>query len=245
MTSVTTSSNGRSQEPPGVPHESMVTDRAVRHDEPATGCGSDGPRRVMPLVLACGSLARELRTVLDRSGLGDEVEVDFLPAPLHNRPERIVPAVRERLADVDPTRPVLLAYADCGTGGLLDAFIEDAARDIVRLPGAHCYEVFAGAGRFERLHEDEPGTFYLTDYLALHFDALVWRGLALDRHPELRDLLFANYRRVVLLSQRDDPAIVTAAAEIADRLGLAFVHEPTGLDQFARSVEVPLRRRVS
>jgi hypothetical protein len=202
-------------------------------------------RHATPLVLACGALVRELRAVLDRSGFADLVDVDFLPAPLHNRPERIVPAIADRLSQVDPARPVVLAYADCGTGGLLDAFIERSDRDIVRLPGAHCYEVFAGSARFERLQDDEPGTFFLTDFLTSHFDALVWQGLGLDRHPELREVIFANYRRVVLFSQRDDPTIVVAAEEIAERLGLAFVHVPTGLDPFAVSIETPLRRSVS
>jgi hypothetical protein len=196
-----------------------------------------------PLVLACGAIVRELRAVLERSGFAGLVDVDVLPAPLHNRPERIVPAIRDRLTDVDPARPVVLAYADCGTGGLLDAFIEQSGRDIIRLPGAHCYELFAGTPRFDRLHGDEPGTFYLTDFLTLHFDALVWQGLGLDRHPELRDLLFANYRRVVLLSQRGDATLVARATEIACRLDLEFVHVPTGLDAFESSIVTALRLR--
>jgi hypothetical protein len=204
---------------------------------------SSEPTSARPLVLGCGALVRELRTVLDRSRLADLVEVDFLPAPLHNRPERIVPAIEERLTTVDPERPVVLAYADCGTGGRLDAFVDASDRDIVRLPGAHCYEFFAGTAEFDRLHAEEPGTFYLTDFLTAHFDALVWSGLGLDRHPTLRDVIFANYVRVVLLSQRDDPTIVEAAAEIADRLDLEFVHVPVGLDPFARPVEAAIRVR--
>ena len=195
-------------------------------------------------MLGCGALVRELRAVLVGSQLAEAVEVDFLPAPLHNRPELIVPAIEHRLADVDPDRPVVLAYADCGTGGRLDAFIAECGRDIVRLPGAHCYEFFAGSAEFDRLHTEELGTFYLTDFLTAHFDALVWSGLGLDRHPTLRDVIFANYVRVVLLSQRDDPAIVDAAAEIADRLDLAFTHVPTGLAPFAQPIETAIRLRV-
>ena len=204
-------------------------------DAPAHGASA------RPFVLGCGALVRELRAVLGRSGLSELVEVDFLPAHLHNRPERIVPAIEERLATVDHERPVVLAYADCGTGGLLDAFIARSDRDIVRLPGAHCYELFAGAALFDRLHTDEPGTFYLTDFLTAHFDALVWRGLGLDRYPALRDVVFANYERVVLLSQRDAPATVAAATEIADRLDLAFIHVHTGLDAFADPVDAAVR----
>ena len=198
-----------------------------------------------PLVLACGALVRELRAVLDASGLTDLVEVEYLPAPLHSRPERIVPAIEERLAGLDPDRPVVLGYADCGTGGLLDAYIARAERPITRLPGAHCYEFFAGSDRFERLHDEELGSFYLTDFLAKHFDAIVWQALGLDEHPELRDTLFGNYTRVVLLSQTDDQTVVEAARAAAERLGLAFVHEPTGLAAFAAPVEVAIRGAIA
>jgi hypothetical protein len=193
-----------------------------------------------PLVLACGALVRELRAVLEQSGLGEAVEVVYLPAPLHNRPERIVPEIEQRLAAVDPERRVFLGYADCGTGGLLDAFIDANEREITRLPGDHCYEFFAGSERFAELHAQEIGSFYLTDFLAKHFDALIWQGLGIDRRPELRELYFANYRRLVLLSQSDEPSVLTAARAAAARLDLAFVHEPTGLTHFAEPIRVSL-----
>ena len=198
-----------------------------------------------PFVLACGALVRELRAVFDQEGLTDQVEVDYLPAPLHNRPDQIVPSIEERLADIDPDRPVFLGYADCGTGGLLDAWIERTDRNVTRLPGAHCYEFFAGSDRFAELHDEEFGTFYLTDFLARHFDSLVWKGFGIDRHPELRDMYFGNYRRVVLLSQSDDPAIVEFGRAAAARLELDFVHEPTGLDRFAEPVRLALRAEVA
>lgn len=191
-------------------------------------------------MLACGALVRELRAVLTQDGLADSVEVDYLPAPLHNRPDRIVPAIRERLAGVSTDRPVFLGYADCGTGGLLDAFIASSAHRITRLPGAHCYEFFAGSDRFFELHEQELGTLYLTDFLARHFDALVWDAFGLDAHPQLRDIVFANYRRVVLLSQSEDEAIVETGRAAALRLGLDFEHVPTGLEPFARPIRVAL-----
>lgn len=184
---------------------------------------------------------RELRAVFDQEGLTDTVDVEYLPAPLHNRPEKIVPAIEARLAHVADGRPVFLGYADCGTGGLLDAFIERSDRAITRLPGAHCYEFFAGAERFAALHEEEFGTFYLTDFLARNFDALIWQGLKIDVHPELLDSYFGNYRRVVLLSQSDDPAVVEFGRAAAERLGLDFEHVATGLVSFAEPVKLALR----
>ena len=198
-----------------------------------------------PLVLACGALVRELRSVLDQEGLAGTIDVDFLPAPLHNRPDRIVPAIEARLADVATDRPVFLGYADCGTGGGLDSWISACGRVVTRLPGAHCYEFFAGGERFAALHDEEIGTFFLTDFLARNFDALVWQGLRIDRHPELLDLYFGNYRRVVLVSQTDDPAVEAAGRLAADRLGLEFVHVHTGLGPFAESVRVGLRSAVA
>ena len=198
-----------------------------------------------PLVLACGALVRELRAVLASSGLDDRIEVDYLPAPLHNRPDQIVPAIEARLLEVDPDRPIVLGYADCGTGGLLDAYIARSGRRITRLPGAHCYEFFAGSERFAALHDEELGTLYLTDFLARHFDALVWAGLGLDRHPELRDMLFAHYRRVVLLQQGDDPAVVEAARSAAARLELELVVVPTGLGPFAEPLRIQLSELVA
>lgn len=191
-----------------------------------------------PLVIACGALATELRAVLTANALDEAVEVRYLPANLHNRPERIVPALRELVAELtaaDPERQVLIGYADCGTGGRLDAYLAELPH-ATRLPGAHCYELYAGTELFESLHDAQPGTFYLTDFLAKHFDALVWQALGLDRHPELLDAYFGNYARVVLISQSTDPTVVDAARAGAERLGLAFEHHQVGLAHFAGAV---------
>lgn len=199
-------------------------------------------------VVACGALAGELRAVLAQLGAADAVDVRYLPAPLHNRPDRIVPALADELAGVADGRHVLVGYADCGTGGELDRYLDRLAADgadVARLPGAHCYELFAGAIRFAELHAEAPGTFYLTDFLARHFDALVWQGLGLDRHPELRDAYFGNYTRLVLLSQSDDPAVLEAAEEAAARLGLEFAHVHTGRAELADAVAVHLARAVA
>jgi len=195
------------------------------------------------LVVACGALASELRAVLAADRIGpDLVEVRYLPAHLHNRPERIVPAVEPLLDEAEAAgRRAFVAYADCGTGGRLDAML---ARHpgVERLPGAHCYEVFAGAELFAALHDEEPGTFFLTDFLARHFEALVWQGLGLDRHPELRSMYFANYRRVVLLSQSTEPAVLGAADDAARRLGLELEHRHVGRQGLADVVPIVVRR---
>jgi len=189
---------------------------------------SAGPR---VLVIGCGAIARELLEVVRINHL-DHLEIECLPAILHNRPQEIPAAVEERIVRAaDSYDQVFVAYADCGTGGLLDVVLE--RHGVQRLPGAHCYEFFAGAEAFAALHEAAPGTFYLTDYLTRHFQRLVWEGLGLDRAPQLRDTYFKSYTRVVYLSQADDPVLVERAREAADRLGLAFEHRPTGLGLLA------------
>ena len=179
------------------------------------------------LVIACGALARELLEVTRRNGL-DEVSIECLPASLHNRPSEIPEAVRERIERARPMysdERILVGYADCGTGGLLAQVC--AEEGVEMLAGAHCYEFFATAERFAELQDDEIGSFYLTDFLVRHFDRLVWQGLALDRHPELRDSYFGNYTRLVYLAQTDDPALVSAAERAARRLAMPLHIERT------------------
>lgn len=186
------------------------------------------------LVIACGALARELLDVIKGSGLG-WVDVECLPAKLHNTPDQITAAVERKIdSAVGRYQKVFVGYADCGTGGALDAML--ARRGIERLPGAHCYEFFAGASLFASLHEAEPGTFYLTDFLTKHFDRLVWEGLGLDRWPHLRDEYFRNYRRVVYLSQIENPELLAQASSAAQRLGLDFEHRAVGYGEFGPAV---------
>ena len=194
-----------------------------------------------PLVIACGALVAELRAVLKANGLSEEVDVRYLPANLHNRPEHIVPALRTLITEVDPLgeRQILVGYADCGTGGGLDALLAEVPR-LRRLPGNHCYEFFSGTAVFEAMQDAELGTFYLTDFLAKHFDALMWQGLGLDKHPQLLPMYFEHYTRVVLLSQSTDESVVAAGRAAADRLGLRFEHRHLGLAPFAEAVTVNL-----
>ena len=183
-------------------------------------------------VIACGALGRELVDVL---GQLPSVTIECLPPSLHNRPEQIPDAgrarIRARRADTDQ---ILVGYADCGTGGLLDRVC--AEEGVRRLPGAHCYEVFAGAEGFATLHDEEPGTFYLTDYLARNFDRLVIEGLGIDRHPQLLAAYFGNYRRLVHLAQRDDPELEARARQAAARLGLAYERRLTGVGELREAL---------
>jgi hypothetical protein len=201
----------------------------VPASRPDAGSDSPSPR---VLIVGCGALANEL-VALTR-GLPN-IDITCLPATLHNRPGGIPGAVRDRIrrrrAGYDR---VFVAYADCGTGGLLDHVIEEEG--VERLAGAHCYEFYAGREAFERLSAEEPGTFYLTDFLARNFDRLVIGALGLDRHPELRDAYFGNYRRLVYLAQADDPALVRAARRAARRLGLTFELRHTGYGELGTTI---------
>lgn len=188
---------------------------------------ASAPPAPSTLVIACGALARELLAVIAAHRL-DGLAVTCLPAILHNRPEKIPAAVRAKIrAGRRRHDTILCLYGDCGTGGLLDVVL--AEEGVERIPGAHCYEFFAGATDFAALAEAEPGTFFLTDYLARHFDRLVWRGLGLDRFPQLRDDYFGHYRRLVYLAQTKDPALDTRAEAAAARLALAYERRFTGL----------------
>ena len=193
------------------------------------------------LIIACGALAREI-TVLKRANGWTDVDVQCLPPELHNRPERIVPAVREQIsAQRSRYDTIFVAYADCGTGGMLDALLREEG--IERLPGAHCYEFYAGAAVFDQLQNAEPGTFYLTDFLLRHFDRLVTRGLGLDRHPELAIEYFRNYRKVVYLAQNPAPDSVEQARQIAHGMGLEFESRITGYGELGSRLSALLAAR--
>ena len=181
------------------------------------------------LLIACGALAREIKE-LRRLGGWDHLTLHCLPASLHNRPDAIPGEVRRVLKDfAEDFDSAFVAYADCGTGGRLDAVLAEFG--VERLPGAHCYEFFAGADVFAELHEEEPGTFYLTDFLVRHFQRLVIRGLGIDQHPELMPLYFGNYKRVVYLAQTESSKWEEAARECAEELGLEFIRRYTGLSE--------------
>jgi hypothetical protein len=193
------------------------------------------------LIIACGALAREI-AALRRANGWTGVDVQCLPPELHNRPERIVPAVREQItANRSRYETLFVAYADCGTGGMLDVLLREEG--VERLPGAHCYEFFAGAAVFDQLHSAEPGTFYLTDFLLRHFDRLVTRGLGLDRHPQLAAEYFRHYRKLVYLAQSPAADALERAGQIAAGMGLEFEFRLTGYGELGTRLGVLLAAR--
>jgi hypothetical protein len=187
------------------------------------------------LVIACGALAREL-VALRTLNNWPHMVVQCLPADWHNRPEKIPAAVRAKIqAARGRFASIFVAYADCGTGGLLDAVL--AEEGVERIPGAHCYEFFAGSSAFAALAEAELGTFYLTDFLLQHFERLIIHGLGIDKHPELLPIYFGNYTKLTYLAQVPSEEKMAVGRVAAARLGLAFEAHITGYGALATSLE--------
>ncbi len=178
------------------------------------------------LLIACGALAREIVDVIERNKW-HAMDIQCLPAKWHNTPQFIVPGVREKIRSARAHYAnIYVLYGDCGTGGQLDAML--AEEGIERIDGPHCYAFYSGNTAFAETAEDEVTAFYLTDYLARHFDKLIWEGLGLDRHPELLPLYFGNYTKIVFLAQTDDVSLRDKAKAAADKLGLAYEYRFTG-----------------
>ncbi len=214
-----------------LPDDTVLTEDGLTPDAP-TG-------RI--LLIACGALAREI-LALNRANGWDHMTLTCLPAKYHLYPEKITDAVEEAVtkhrADYDQ---IFVVYADCGTGGLLEAKCRELGVEMVA--GPHCYSFFEGNEAFaERTDGGEITAFYLTDFLVKQFDAFVWKPMGLDRHPELRDMIFGNYTKLVYQAQIKDPALLTKAQECAERLGLAFEYRFTGygdLETALRDVAKP------
>ncbi|MCU0912253.1 MAG: DUF1638 domain-containing protein [Rhodobacteraceae bacterium] len=196
------------------------------------GLAPQGRGRV--LLVACGALAHEILALKAANGW-DHLDLQCLPAILHNHPERIPESVARAVESRrDGYDRVFVVYADCGTGGALAALCERLGVGMVE--GPHCYAFFEGNAAFAARAEEEFTAFYLTDFLVRQFDAFVWEPLGLDRHPELRDTYFGNYDRLVYQAQTDDPALTAKAQDCARRLGLTFERRLTGYGDLAAAL---------
>ena len=188
------------------------------------------------LLIACGALAREIVDLVDSNNWRG-FDIQCLPAKWHNTPQFIVPGVREKIRKGrEKYQSIYVLYGDCGTGGQLDAML--AEEGVERIDGPHCYAFFSGNASFEEKAGDEITAFYLTDYLARHFDKLVWEGLGLDAHPELLSAYFGNYTHIIYLAQTDDKALQAKAEAAAKKLGLAYKFRFTGYGELASEMEM-------
>jgi hypothetical protein len=186
------------------------------------------------LLIACGALAHEIMAVLRRSGF-EQIEVQCLPAKLHNRPQLIPDAVREKIREARAGfETIFVLYGDCGTGGLLDQMLREEG--VERIGGAHCYQFFAGNAEFAAMADEDPYSYYLTDFLVRHFQRLVIEGLGIDRHPELKPMYFGNYKRLVYLAQTRSPEREAEARAAAETLGLDYVYRYTGYGELEQSI---------
>lgn len=209
-----------------VPKNRRLASPSSHADAPATH--ADAPAGV--LMIACGALAREILDITKQLPAGS-VELTCLPAAWHNHPEKIVPGLRRKVDKARKTnRDIVVIYGDCGTGGELDAYL--ASESIPRIPGPHCYEMFMGKPDFDAEMEAELGTFFLTDYMVRHFERLVMKGMGLRQHPQLRNMYFGNYKRVLYIAQTHDPALQEKARAAAAMLELDFEYRFAGYGDF-------------
>lgn len=187
------------------------------------------------LLIACGALAREIIDLKAANGW-THLDLTCLPAKYHLFPDKITQAVEQAVAKHrDSYDDIFVVYADCGTGGLLQAACKRLGVQMVS--GPHCYSFFEGNERFAQISEGEFTTFYLTDFLVRQFDAFIIKPMGLDRHPQLRDMYFGNYEKLVYQAQTNDPALTIKAQECADRLGLPFERRYTGYGDLATALQ--------
>ncbi|GAB1362749.1 DUF1638 domain-containing protein [Rhodobacter sp.] len=187
------------------------------------------------LLLACGALAHEILALKKANGW-THLDLQCLPAKLHLWPDRIVTAVEEAVLERrHEYETIFVVYADCGTGGQLLAKCKELGVEMVE--GPHCYSFFEGNAVFAEKMEEEFTAFYLTDFLVRQFDAFVWKPMGLDRHPELRDMIFGNYTKLVYQAQLDNPELDAKARECAQRLGLEYERRLTGYGDLATTLK--------
>ena len=211
------------------PETPILDDQTLTDDGARIGSGAG---RV--LLIACGALAREILAVTRGNGW-DHMDLQCLPAIYHNHPEKICDAVKAVVLEHrDAYQSINVVYADCGTGGQLQSLCAELGVQMVA--GPHCYSFFEGNDVFLSRTDEEFTAFYLTDFLVRQFDAFVWKPLGLGRHPDLRDMYFGNYEKLVYQAQTDDPALTEKAKDCAERLGLPFERRFTGYGDLASTL---------
>jgi hypothetical protein len=190
------------------------------------GLDARGVKPARVLVLACGALAREI-LALFKINKWDHMDLTCLPAKLHLYPDKITDAVVEAVEKHQQNySEIFVAYADCGTGGLLQAKCKELGVEMIA--GPHCYSFFEGNEVFAKTAEDEITAFYVTDFLVKQFDAFMWKPMGLDRYPQLRDTYFGNYTKLVYQAQTNDPELDKKAQECAAKMGLPLERRFTG-----------------
>ena len=195
-------------------------------DDVLTQSGLTKHNGARSLIIACGALAREILALKDMNGW-DHMDLTCLPAIYHVYPDKIIDAVEQAvLKHQADYSQIFIAYADCGTGGLLAAKCANLGVELIE--GPHCYSFFEGNAAFSKISEDEFTAFYLTDFLVRQFEAFVIKPMGLDRHPELRDMYFGSYEKLVYQAQTEDPALTEKAKACAAQLGLKFERRFTG-----------------
>ena len=178
------------------------------------------------LLIACGALGREIVDLVETNAWS-AFDISCLPAKWHNTPDLIVDGVRDKIHSAkDKYQSIYVLYGDCGTGGMLDKML--AQEGVERIQGPHCYAFYSGKDSVAKHIDDDVTSFFLTDYLAKHFDKLIWQGLGIDRHPQLLEMYFGNYQRVVFLAQTDDTGLQIQAKAAAQKLGLEYEYRFTG-----------------
>ena len=191
------------------------------------------------LIIGCGAIAHEVKEIIGLNNW-DNITLQCLNAELHNTPKILPKKIKETIdLNINDYSKIFLAYADCGTGGLIDLILKDY--DIERLVGAHCYEFYSGSAIFKELSEKEIGTFYLTDFLVKNFNRLVIEGLGIQKYPSLREEYFRNYKNVVYLAQKQDNDLESMARECADYLNLEFSVHFTGLKNLGNQLNEAMK----
>ncbi len=190
------------------------------------------PSEPSTLVICCGAIANEIVSIVRENGW-ENIKIECLPAKLHNEPDALPEKVRAKIrAGRQRGDEVVVLYSDCGTGGGMERVLREEG--VENIGGSHCYEIFTGAEQFAQLMRDEPGTFFVTDFLARHFEKLVFKGLGLDRFPKLRNTYLGHYRKMVYLVQQDNPETLKRARAAAASVGLELEIRPTGFGGYRK-----------